>query len=359
MKKVIISVTNDLTTDQRVNKVATTLCDSGFNVILVGRDLNGNYHDDNRPYSCYRLRLFFKKGFLFYLEFNIKLFFFLLKKPSHILLANDLDTLLSNFFASILKKNKLIYDSHEVFTEVPELLNRPFAKGCWLFLESIILRFVKHTYTVSSSMSKYYSIKYGINMDVIKNVPVLKQVNHKIIKGKTKKIIYQGAVNKDRGIDLMIHSMKYVDAKLYIIGSGDLIREMIQYVKSIGLESKVVFLGQIHFDKLFNFTCSADLGLSFEDDTCLAYRYALPNKIFDYINAEIPVLVSDLPEYRHVINKYNVGCVLKSRKPKFVAQQINKMLLKSKKDWSSQLTLAKNNYCWQNEKSKLLSFFTE
>ena len=95
----------------------------------------------------------------------------------------------------------------------------------------------------------------------------------------------------------------------------------------------ILNLGQIHFDKLFNFTCSADLGLSFEDDTCLAYRYALPNKIFDYINAEIPVLVSDLPEYRHVINKYNVGCVLKSRKPKFVAQQINKMLLKSKKDW--------------------------
>jgi len=358
LKKVIISVTNDLITDQRVNKVANTLCDHGFTVLLVGRNLGGDYQNDHRQYTCHRLKLIFNQGFLFYLEFNIRLFFFLLTNSSDVLLSNDLDTLLANFMASVFKKNKLVYDSHELFTEIPELLNRPVVKGVWIFLEDFLLRFVKHAYTVSDSIAKYYYNQYGIRMGVIKNVPVLKKIEYNMSQDDWKKIIYQGAINKDRGVELMISAMKYVDAKLYIVGSGDLMGGMIQYVKEHSLENKVIFLGKLHFEKLFEITCTADLGLSFELDTCLAYKYSLPNKIFDYINAEIPILLSDLPEFRNVIKQYNVGAILNSRNPKIVAQQINQLLLKPKKDWSDQLTLAKKNYCWQNEENKLLSFFT-
>ena len=133
--------------------------------------------------------------------------------------------------------------------------------------------------------------------------------------------------------------------------------EMIERVKNINLEHKITFLGQVHFDKLFAITSRADLGLSFEHDTCLAYRYSLPNKIFDYINAEIPVLISDLPEFRTIINTYKVGEVLNSRHPKDIANQINQLLCVPKEDWRDQLTLAKTQFNWAVERDKLLSFF--
>ena len=88
-----------------------------------------------RNYSAFRLSIFFNKGFLFYLEYNLKLFFYLIFKKSDILLSNDLDTICANFFASKLKKNTLIYDSHEIFTEVPELNGRPVVKCIWLLIE--------------------------------------------------------------------------------------------------------------------------------------------------------------------------------------------------------------------------------
>ena len=132
---------------------------------------------------------------------------------------------------------------------------------------------------------------------------------------------------------------------------------MITYTKKINLIDKVVFFGKLPFEELFDITKTADLGLSFEVDSCLAYRYSLPNKIFDYINAEIPILVSALPEFKKIIHTYPVGEVLTSRDVKIVANQINKMLRFEKSKWSKSLLKAKNQYCWENQEKKLLSFF--
>ena len=168
---------------------------------------------------------------------------------------------------------------------------------------------------------------------------------------------YQGAVNKDRGIELMISAMEYVEAQLYIIGSGDVLDVMRKHVKKLSLENKVCFFGKLNFDELFEITQTADLGLSFEADTCLAYRYALPNKIFDYIQAEIPILVSDLPELRSVVNTYNIGEVLISRDPKSVALQMTNMINHSKTKLFPEIPLAKQKFCWQFEEEKLFSLF--
>ena len=128
MKRIIISVTNDLVSDQRVNKVANTLSNAGFSVLLVGRRFSESVKLSPRNYSTYRLKMFFQKGFLFYLEYNIRLCLFLLTKKSDILLSNDLDTLCANYFVSKIRKIKLVYDSHELFTELPELIGRTFKK---------------------------------------------------------------------------------------------------------------------------------------------------------------------------------------------------------------------------------------
>ncbi|MBJ04302.1 MAG: glycosyl transferase group 1 [Flavobacteriales bacterium] len=354
MKKIIISVTNDLITDQRVHKVATSLINKGYFVLLIGK------HGDqikSRSYRTHRFKMIFNKGFMFYLEYNYRLFSFLLFKKFDILLSNDLDTLLSNFLLSRIRNKKLVYDSHELFTEVPELINRPFIKFTWSILERLCLPYIIYSYTVSQSISNYYLRKYGLKMLVVKNFPIYKKTSNYSKDNKVKKIIYQGAVNKDRGIELMIESMLYVDATLIIVGAGDIIKQMKNKVKNFSLENKVKFLGKLPYEDLYEITKTCDLGLSFEENTCLAYSYSLPNKIFDYINAEIPVLISDLPEFKKIIIKNKVGMCLKSREPKEVAKQIEHILSLSQQYWIDEIRLAKKEFCWQNEEKKLLTLF--
>ncbi len=357
MKKVIISVTNDLTTDQRVDKVANSLINAGFSVLLLGAISKKHVELGSRPYLCHRFKMIFKRGVLFYLEYNIRLFFFLLTHSFDIYLSNDLDTLPANFFASKCKRVKLVYDSHELFSELPELLNRPLVKSIWSYMERYLLKRIKYSYTVSESIADYYNSNYGIKMSVISNFPTRKSPVSFLTKNDEKIIIYQGAVNKDRGVKLMIDVMQYVDAKLYVVGGGDLLEDMVNYAKKMHLVDKVVFFGKLPFEELFQITKKAHLGLSFEVDTCLAYRYALPNKIFDYIHAEIPILVSPLPEFKKIIKSHNVGQLLKSRDVKIVSDQITQILSIDKKEWLPHLLVAKQQYCWEQQEHTLLSFF--
>src|SRR6478735_10941986 len=118
-KKIIVSVSNDLSTDQRVKKVCAYLHANGFEVVLLGRKLKNSLEITDRPYKTKRFNLWFNKGALFYANLNIRLFFYLLFHKSDWLLANDLDTLPANYYAR--GKRVLVYDTHEIFCEVPEL----------------------------------------------------------------------------------------------------------------------------------------------------------------------------------------------------------------------------------------------
>jgi len=175
LRRIVVSVTNDLVTDQRVYKVCKSLQKLGFDILLIGRQLK-NSPPIERPYKTYRMRLLFNKGFLFYAEYNLRLFFKLLFTKKDILLSNDLDTLLPNYIISKLQKKKLVYDSHELFTEVPELINRPRVQNIWIGIEKRILPNLKICYTVCQSIADYYDKKYGTNFKVIRNLPEIKKV---------------------------------------------------------------------------------------------------------------------------------------------------------------------------------------
>ena len=370
-KKVIVSVTTDLYSDQRVHKTCLSLVSMGYDVYVIGRRLRANsfYNSlkiNEKSYSVRRFNLLFNKGFLFYITFNVRLFFFLLFNKFDILFANDLDTLLPNFLISKIKKKPLVYDSHELFTEVPELIDRPVVKSCWLLVEKKIFPRLDYIITVSNHIASYYFKKYNKDIKVLRNVP-FKLTNYSssdhliffksvLNKSSGRNIIYQGSLNKDRGIELMISSMEYVDATLFIVGDGDVRGKLEKLVKKTSLDKKVRFIGRVPFSDLKGITVNMDLGLSFEENVCLAYKYSLPNKIFDYIHASVPVLVSDLPEMRGLVSHYKIGRVLKSRSPKNVASQINDML--DKKDlFYNSLMKAKNELCWENEEKKLVSLF--
>lgn len=358
MKIIIVSVTNDLTTDQRVHRICTTLTSLNYDVLLVGRKLK-NSLPITRTYKTKRFHLLFQKGFLFYAEYNIRLLLFLIFKQKTILLSNDIDTLIPNYLVSKLFRIPLVFDSHELFSEVPELTNRPFIKSIWRKIEDFLIPKIKNKYTVCGSIAEYYKSIYNTSFDVIRNVPI-KSIDLNELKSnislKKNAIIYQGALNKGRGLELIIETMMYLDdVFLYIVGDGDINLELKNLVHQLQLTNKVFFLGKIIPQDLQKITSQAAVGISIEEDLGLNYRYALPNKLFDYIQAEIPVLVSDLPEMRQLVNHYKIGLVIENRQPKEIAKNII-TLIENRNSYIENLKIASAELCWEKEALKFKEF---
>ena len=359
MNRIIISVTNDLVTDQRVGKTCELLSETGYDVLLVGRKLKKSF-SIQRNYRTKRFRLLFNKGILFYTEYNIRLFLFLLFTKKDMLFSNDLDTLLPNYITSVFQRKKLIFDSHELFSEIPELVNKQQVKKVWLFLEKTIIPKLQNVITVSDSIKNHYHNLYGISAIVIRNIPKIEHINQKnfeIDAEEKKVILYQGSVNIGRGIELMIDTMALLDEYLFIvIGDGDILEQLKEKVSNLSLHNKVKFLGKKTPEELKELTPNATIGMSLEEDLGLNYRYALPNKIFDYLHANVPVIVADLPEMRSLIKKHPIGEILIERTPKTLAKTIINMTNIS---YEKELKTAKKELNWSKEKEKLISIFSK
>ncbi|HEX7584016.1 MAG TPA: glycosyltransferase [Prolixibacteraceae bacterium] len=356
LKRVSLSVINDLMTDNRVHKVAVSLQQMGFEPVLIGRLLPESQPVE-RNYQTHRMKLLFRKGPMFYLEYNLRLFFYLLKSNFGVLVANDLDTLPANYLASRIKRKPLIYDSHEYFTEVPELIGRPMVKAIWIGLEKLLVPRVDVAYTVCASIAGVYHDLYGVDFKVVRNLPVCSQVqitSPEILEKsvETKIILYQGALNLGRGIEAAIRTMQFIDgAVLWLAGDGDLTDQLKQMVAELKLESKVKFLGRLPLGELSRVTRQASLGISLEEDLGLNYRFALPNKLFDYIQAGVPVLVSNLPEMRRIVDHYQIGTVADTHQRKELAEIMKVALFDQEKIslWKQNLPKAARELCWENE----------
>ena len=364
MSKVVsLSVINDLVTDNRVHKVAISLQKMGFEPVLVGRILPESQSVE-RPYQTHRMKLLFRKGPMFYFGYNFRLFFYLLKLRPDVLVANDLDSLLANFLVSRIRRKPLIYDSHEYFTEVPELLGRPVVRAIWKWLERMMVPKVSAAYTVSESIAEVYREQYDVDFKVIRNLPVCAQrektVHQEKEPGKPKIILYQGAMNLGRGIESAIRAMQFLDgAELWLAGDGDITSRLQEMVYELDLEKKVKFLGRLPLHDLHEVTCQADLGISLEEDLGLNYRFALPNKLFDYIQAYVPVLVSNLPEMKRIVVQYQIGMIAETHQRKELAELMKTALFDQKKRevWMKNLPLAAAELCWENEENTLREIY--
>jgi glycosyltransferase involved in cell wall biosynthesis len=369
MKRAIVSVINDLSTDQRVNKVCLTLHKLGYDVLLVGRKQRRSLPLGPRAYRMKRMSLLFEKGPLFYAEYNFRLLLFLLFRKADVLVSNDLDTLLPNYLASKLKGAHLVYDSHEYFTGVPELEQSHFKRGVWKRIERWIFPKLKHVFTVNDSIAKLYRDEYGVEVKVVRNVPLL-AAREKNIEWKTKTelglpdnkriVLLQGAgINVDRGGEEAVQAMQYVnDAILLIIGSGDVIDILKQMCIDLSLQEKVRFIGKLPFEELMQYTHHAEIGLTLDKDTNINYRFSLPNKIFDYIHSGIAVLSSPLVEIRRIVEKYGVGELTVSHDPVHIAGKIRSMLNDPKMPrWKENARVAARELCWENEEQALLEVY--
>ncbi|MBI4649503.1 MAG: glycosyltransferase [Bacteroidia bacterium] len=362
-QRIIFSVINDLVTDQRLHRICSSLSKAGYNVTLIGRKLKNGPPLYERTYRTRRIRFLFNRSFLFYAEYNIRLFFILLFGKADIFVANDLDTLPANFFASIIRRKKLVYDSHEYFTEMPELEGRRYTKKVWLTIEKAILPKIKYSYTVCDSLARIYIEKYNINMKVVRNLPMAIPAEEAVNNSKGKNqpvIIYQGALNKGRGLEPLIKAMQYIDnAELHIIGDGDIAIKLKELASQLSLTEKVIFKGRLPFEALPELTRKAWIGISIEETVGLNYYYSLPNKLFDYIQAKVPVLTSGHPEMRSIVEGENIGMIIENHEPQHIASKLKIMLTDSslQEIWKKNLETASKKYCWENEKVKLFEIY--
>lgn len=345
--RIIVSVTNDLVSDQRVHKVCVTLQGMGLEVLLVGRKLKES-ESLKRVYQTHRMRLMFTKGPLFYAEYNFRLFWFLLLQKRALLLSNDMDTLLPNFMVSKLTGSELIYDSHELFPEAPELQNRPFVKSIWEGLESFLLPKLKHAYTVCQSIADYYNKQYGLQMKVLRNVPFRKV--EAVVEKRANTLIYQGAINPGRGLELAIDSLQYLaDYTLLVVGDGKGLQELKKRAEAKGVAQQAEFVGRVPYEELSEYTAKATIGLLLEEPIGKSFEYALPNKLFDYIHANLPFVASDLVEVKRVVEVFGVGEVLKERKPQVLAEQIKCLANVNLENYQK----AQAELCWEKEQKVL------
>ncbi|MBL4654360.1 MAG: glycosyltransferase [Bacteroidia bacterium] len=356
LKKIIFTVINDLTYDQRMIRICDTLSKNGYEVELVGRELPSSISLQERGYQQTRLKCIFNQGKLFYLEYNLRLIFYLLDKKLDIISGVDTDTLFATYVSSKILGKPLVYDAHEYFTEVEEVVNRPVVKSIWQMLESLIIPNLKYTYTVSSGLVDLFKKNYNTDFELIRNVPVLKELKQK--ENTEKYIIYHGAVNVGRGLEEMIEAMQFIDCKFYICGHGDLYDELLNLPEKHFVQEKVKFFGFTEPEKLEGLIANAMIGVNLLKSKGLSYYHSLANKFFDYIQHGIPQVTVNYPEYQVVNSNYEVAKLV-DIKIEEIVDAIN-TLLNDETHYNKlkeSCMEARKEYYWQNEEEKLLDIY--
>lgn len=345
-----------------------SLLNAGWEPVLVGRRFRTSEKLD-RDYRTKRLKLLFNKGAFFYACFNVRLFLYLLVSKADLFLANDLDTLPAVWLASKIRRLPYVFDSHEYFTEVPELVNRGFVRRVWKGIERFIVPKTRYMLTVNQEIADLFEKEYHIPVHVLMNVPRAKNKNISIKAGfipdsiKEKIIlIYQGAVNEGRGLEEMLAAMPLLpDHSLLIIGSGDRIDQLKGIAEQEKLDGQVYFTGRLPMEQLSWYTNQATIGLSLEQDLGLNYRLALPNKLFDYMQAGLPVLASDLPVMGKLVKKHNIGVTITDFEPESIARKVQDMTSDSEhlKLWRESALKTADKYLWESQESVLINLCTE
>ncbi len=356
--RVVISVINELNYDQRMQRIAGTLHEQGYAVYLIGVDRKSAVPLTDRPYRQHLMKVWFQKGKLFYLEYNLRLFFKLLFTGADIYYGVDLDTILPSYLVAFLKNKYCVYDAHEIFPELPEVVERPGVQRAWRSLERFIVKRVPNRITVSRAVNGYFFDHYGRAFEVIRNMPLFTAAATTAPAGPPV-ILYQGALNRGRGLESLLRAMKEVNATLHLCGEGDCSASLRNLADQEGLGERVKFLGRLLPEALHRETRTATIGVNLLEDLGLSYRYSLANKFFDYVAAGKPALHMDFPEYRSLLQEYEVGLLLPDLDPSGIARRLNELLHDPAlyERLHRACLQAAVAWCWENEEKKLISFF--
>lgn len=357
MKRIYFTVTNDLSYDQRMQRICTTLAENGYAITLVGRKLNSSIPITEKNYGQKRIRCWFKKGKLFYFEYNLRLTIYLLFQKMDAVCAIDLDTIIPCHTISRWKRIPGIYDAHELFTEMKEVITRPQIKKIWARVEKRYVPKFKLGYTVSESIADEFQKRYGVKYQTIRNLPVLKPLHE--IQPHEKFILYQGAVNEARGFEFLIPAMQEVNCKLVVCGDGNFMPQLKSLIAEYKFENKIELKGLMSPDDIRKISQQATIGMALAEKEGLNQYLALPNKFFDYVHAGLPQITMNYPEYIKINNQFEVAILLEDLDPKKIAAAINNLLSDETlhRKLKNNCIKARDELNWQIEEKKLITFY--
>ncbi len=358
MKKITFTVTNDLVYDQRMQRICASVANAGYDVILIGRKLKNSNPIKDLPYRQKRLFCFFTEGKLFYLEYNLRLFFVLLFTKADCYCAIDLDTILPNYFASIIRGKKRVYDAHELFTEQKEIVTRPAIKKMWLAVERFAVPKFQQGYTVNDFIVKELKTRYGVHYSIVRNLPKLNRIMP-APNNQDPFIIYQGAVNEGRSFETLIPAMKKVNARLVICGNGNFFEQVKQLIKDNNVEDKVELKGMVQPGELRSITPQASLAVMLFENTGLNQYQSLANRFFDYIMAGVPQLCVNYPQYKSINDQYNIAALINDTYEDTIADGLNNLLVNSVvlHQLRTNCIIAREKLNWENEEKTLIEFY--
>lgn len=357
--RIVFTVTNDLTYDRRMQRICSSLAQNGNEVTLVGRELKQSLPIDLQKFKQERIKCWFTKGKLFYLEYNLRLLYFLYRFEADIYGAVDLDTIIPNVVMAKRKKKHCVYDAHEYFSEVPEVVGRPLVKRIWEWVADRYIPQVDLAYTVGDGLAEIFTDRYQTPFDTIRNVPIAPESYPPLKEGKY--LLYQGALNMGRGLESLLEAMQEIDMPLKIAGEGDLSGQLRQQVKDLGVEDKVEFLGFVSPENLPSLTENAYLGLNLLENKGLSYYYSLANKCFDYIQSGVPAINMAFPEYVKLNEKFEISVLINEIKPYIISSAINDLLSDTQQYNILQQNCleARKVFNWQQEEVRLLALYQQ
>ena len=369
-KRVFCTVTNDLNYDQRMIRICTSLTGAGFSVTLVGREDRGSLPLALRPYRQHRLKMWTRRGKLFYLEYHFRLFFYLLGRKMDVLCAVDLDSILPCYFVSQLRRIPRLYDAHELFCEMKEVVSRPFIHRVWKAVERFAVPAFRRGYTVSGQIAGEFRQLYGVEYAVIRNLPVLDpdrvagdgagaRPGSPPLPGRY--LLYQGAVNEGRCFETLIPAMQQVDTPLLVCGEGNFLEKARELAAQHGLQEKIIFMGAVRPEELKLITRSAWCGITLFDKRGLSNYYSLANRFFDYMHAGIPQLAMNYPAYREINNCYPIAVLIDEPGIREVADALNELLTNPElyHTLSEGCKQARLRYNWQEEEKILIRLYQQ
>ncbi|WP_426491639.1 glycosyltransferase [Hymenobacter sp. 102] len=363
--RLVFTVTTDLNYDQRMQRICSSLAGAGYEVLLVGRQWPASRPLTPQPYRQHRLRCRFTRGKLFYLEFNLRLLLFLLGRRAAAWCAIDLDTALPVWLRARLGGQPFVYDAHELFTEVPEVVARPRVQRLWRAIENFIVPRVSLAYTVGPALARVFEQRHGRPFAVVRNISRLEEPPAPAVAEPAAAdiILYQGALNAGRGLEPLLEAMLQVNGRLIICGEGDLSDELRAQARRLGLlqSGQVEFRGYVLPADLRILTRQARVGVMLLENQGLSYYYSLANKFFDYLHAGVPQVVIDFPEYRALNEQYNVADLIPALEPATLAAALNRLLPDGDAAHYRRLVenchRARPELNWQHEEQHLLGLY--
>lgn len=379
-RRIIFTVTNDLAFDQRMQRICGSMAAAGYAVTLVGRLRNTSQALPNHSFKQVRLRrLLFSKGKLFYLEFNLRLFLYLLFTPADAICSIDLDTAMPGIWAAKLRRKYHVFDAHELFTHVPEVARRRNVQALWEWVQRYTFKHTDAAYTVGPAIADYFTERYGKPVSVVRNMPDANSAAHSSDTSLTKSssagnspdnpflwlsdkqfILYQGALNEGRGLEMLIEAMKDIPCELVLAGEGDLSDALRRQVSEANLMHRVHFLGMIAPQQLPLLTPLAYLGFNVSENVGLSYYLSLNNKFFDYTQAQLPSLVNPYPEYTKLLAEFQVGLPTEARVDAIVSGA-NRLLsdVALYRAMKAACEAAAAQWQWKNEVPQLLKIYSD